>query len=409
MPVFRYKALSTAGDALAGQMEAASAEEVIARLQEQGHLPIEARRAEAGEAAGLPSLFRTGEFGAEQVLQFTQQLATLLAAGQPLDRALGILLELPDSPEARKLVERVREVVRGGLPLSAALEQQHGVFSRLYVNLVRAGEAGGQLHDSLQRLAEYLERSRELRGRVINALIYPVILVVLVLASSAFLMAVVVPQFKALFESLNAELPWYSELVLVLSDFIRGWWWLLLAAAAMTVWQAARWLADPERRLALDRRMLGWRIIGDLVARLDTARVTRTLGTLLRNGVPLLQALNLTQPVLSNRMLAAGLAAAADEVKTGGGLGHALGRQAIDGAKMFPRLAIQMISVGEESGELDTMLLKVADTFDQETRNALDRLLAALVPALTVLMTVVVGAIIMAVLLPIYDLTNAIG
>ena len=404
MALFRYRALSAAGETLDGQMEAASAEEVIARLQDQGHLPVEARRADAGGGEGLGALFKRREFGNEHVLQFTQQLATLLGAGQPLDRALGILLELPDTVEARRVVERVREAVRGGTPLSTALEQQHGLFSRLYVNLVRAGEAGGNLHDSLRRLAEYLERSSALRGRVLNALIYPIILVVLVVGSVAFLMAVVVPQFQTLFESLDADLPWYSLAVLQISLFVRAWWWaLLLAGLGIGGWALWR-LGDPAVRRAVDARLLRLRFAGDLIAKLDTARLARTLGTLVRNGVPLLNALNLSRPVLSNRLLAEAVAAAAEEVKTGSGLGYALGRQ-----KCFPRLAVQMIQVGEESGELDTMLLKVADTFDQETANALDRLLAALVPALTMLMTLVVGIIILSVLLPIYDLTNAIG
>lgn len=404
MPLFRYKALSATGEPLDGQMEAASADEVVVRLQDQGHLPVEARRADAGGGEGFAGLLRRKEFGDEQVLQFTQQLATLLGAGQPLDRALGILLELPDSLQARRVIERVREAVRGGTPLSTALEQQHGLFSRLYVNLVRAGEAGGNVHEALRRLADYLERSAKLRGRVINALIYPVILCVMVVGSVGFLMAVVVPQFQVLFESLNAELPWYSQLVLDLSLFVRAWWWaLLLAAVLAALWLASR-LRQPEARRALDARLLRLRYVGDLVARLDTARLARTLGTLVRNGVPLLSAINLSRPVLGNRVLAEAVEAAAEEVKTGSGLGYALGRQ-----KVFPRLAVQMVQVGEESGELDTMLLKVADTFDQETANALDRLMAALVPALTVLMTAVIAVIILSVLLPIYDLTNSIG
>lgn len=404
MPLFRYKALSATGEPLDGQMEAASADEVVVRLQDQGHLPVEARRADAAGGEGFAGLLRRKEFGDEQVLQFTQQLATLLGAGQPLDRALGILLELPDSLQARRVIERVREAVRGGTPLSTALEQQHGLFSRLYVNLVRAGEAGGNVHEALRRLADYLERSAKLRGRVINALIYPVILCVMVVASVGFLMAVVVPQFQVLFESLNAELPWYSQLVLDLSLFVRAWWWaLLLAAVLAALWLGSR-LRQPEARRALDARLLRLRFVGDLVARLDTARLARTLGTLVRNGVPLLSAIHLSRPVLGNRVLAEAVDAAAEEVKTGSGLGYALGRQ-----KVFPRLAVQMVQVGEESGELDTMLLKVADTFDQETANALDRLMAALVPALTVLMTGVIAVIILSVLLPIYDLTNSIG
>lgn len=403
MALFRYKALSAAGEALDGQMEAASADEVISRLQDQGHLPVEARRADQAGGEGLGALFKRKEFGNEQVLQFTQQLATLLGAGQPLDRALGILLDLPDTPEARRVVERVREAVRGGTPLSTALEQQHGTFSRLYVNLVRAGEAGGNLHESLRRLADYLERSAQLRSRVINAMIYPVILVVLVFASVTFLLAFVVPQFQALFESMNATLPWYSTAVLQVSLLVRGWWWaLLLAAAGVAAWLVSRF-NDPATRRALDARVLGWKFPGDLIAKLDTARLARTLGTMVRNGVPLLSALNLSRPVLSNRVLAEAVEAAAEDVKTGSGLGYAMARQ-----KCFPRLAVHMIQVGEESGELDTMLLKAADTFDQETANALDRLLAALVPLLTVLMTLAVGVIMISVLLPIYDLTNSI-
>ena len=403
MPMFRYKALSATGETLDGQMEAASAAEVILRLQDQGHLPVEARSVDQASGAGLGSLFKRKTFGSDQVLQFTQQLATLLGAGQPLDRALGILLELPDTPEARRVIERVRESVRGGTPLSAAMEQQHGTFSRLYVNLVRAGEAGGNLHESLRRLADYLERSAQQRSRIINAMIYPVILLSLVVLSVTFLMAFVVPQFQALFESMNAELPWYSMAVLQGSLFIRGWWWaLLLASLGLGAWLASR-LNKPATRRAIDARVLRWRFPGDLIAKLDTARLARTLGTLVRNGVPLLTALNLSRPVLSNRVLAEAVEAAAEDVRTGSGLGYALARQ-----KCFPRLATHMIQVGEESGELDTMLLKAADTFDQETANALDRLLAALVPMLTVLMTLVVGFIMISVLLPIYDLTNSI-
>ena len=405
MPLFRYKALSAAGEPLDGQMEAVNADEVIVRLQDQGYLPVEARRAdEGGSGFSLFALGSKRELSAEQILQFTQQLATLLGAGQPLDRALGILLELPETGEAKKVLERVRESVRGGAPLSVALEQQHGLFSRLYVNLVRAGESGGGLDDALRRLADYLERSRELRSRVINALIYPAILMTLVLLSVVFLLLVVVPQFQELFASLDAELAWYTTAVLWLSEILRSGWLLLLIAAGLLAWWLNTRMGDPAWRLRMDRRLLESRYTGSLIARLDTARLARTVGTLVGNGVPLLTALNLGGNVLSNRVLANALETASAEVKSGSGLGYALGRQ-----KVFPRLAVQMIQVGEESGELDSLLLKVADTFDIETRNALDRLLALLVPALTLLMTAIVGAIILSVLLPIYDMTGNLG
>ena len=405
MALFRYKALTTTGESLDGQMEAGSPDEVIVRLQDQGYLPVEARRAdERGGGAGLFSRRNVAELNQDQILQFTTQLATLLAAGQPLDRALSILLEVPEAEEARKVVGRIREIVRGGAPLSVALEQQHGLFPRLYVNLVRAGESGGGLDDALRRIADYLERSRELRSRVINALIYPVIMIGLVLVSLTFLLVAVVPTFEELFASMDSDVAWYTLAVLWTSQVLRGFWWLILLVLVLAGWWLNSKWADPAWRLRLDARLLASKLVGPLVARLDTARLARTLGTLVGNGVPLLTALNLAGNVLSNRVLAAALEEAAAEVKSGSGLGYALGRQ-----KLFPRLAVQMIQVGEESGEMDTLLMKVADTYDLETRNAIDRLVSLLVPAITLGMAALIAVIILSVLMPIYDMTGNMG
>ncbi|MDH5822349.1 type II secretion system F family protein [Luteimonas sp. RD2P54] len=405
MPLYRYKALNVRGETLDGQMEAASDGEVVQRLQEQGHLPVEARLAsEGGGETAWRTLFKPKPFSGQRLVQFTQQLATLLAAGQPLDRALGILLDLPEDAAARRTISDVRDAVRGGSPLSAALERQHGTFSRLYINMVRAGEAGGSLHETLQRLADYLERSRALRGRVVNALIYPIILLAMVGMSLLFLLGYVVPQFGAMYDSLDAELPLFSQVVLGIGLFVRDWWILLLVVPALALWWFDRRLRDPAVRARFDAWLLGVRFAGPLVARLETARLARTLGTLLRNGVPLLAALGIGRNVLGNRALAADVEAAAEEVKGGAGLAAALGR-----SKRFPRLALQMIQVGEESGALDAMLLKTADTFEQETAQALDRMLAALVPVVTLLLAGIVMVVILAVLIPIYDLTNVIG
>jgi general secretion pathway protein F len=231
-----------------------------------------------------------------------------------------------------------------------------------------------------------------------------VILVSLVTLSLVFLLTTVVPQFEDLFASLEAPVAWYTRAVLFVSAMLRGYWWVLALALVLGgLWLNAKW-SDPAWRLRLDGQLLGMRRVGSLIARLDTARLARTLGTLVGNGVPLLTALNLSGNVLSNRVLAQALDAAAAEVKSGSGLGYALGRQ-----KVFPRLAVQMIQVGEESGELDTLLAKVAVTFDIASRNALDRLMALLVPAITVVMAVLVAVIILSVLMPIYDMTGNLG
>jgi general secretion pathway protein F len=405
MPLYRYKALNARGELLDGQMEAATAGEVAVRLQEQGHLPVETKLAsEGGGESAWRALFKPKPFAGQRLVQFTQQLATLLAAGQPLDRALTILLELPEDEAARRTIGDVRDAVRGGSALSTALERQHGTFGRLYVNMVRAGEAGGSLHETLQRLADYLERSRALRGRVINALIYPIILLVMVGLSVLFLLGYVVPQFAVMYESLDAELPFFTQIVLALGLFVRDWWIVLVVVPALLLWWFDRKRRDPEFRAKFDEWLLRQKFAGPLVARLETARLARTLGTLLRNGVPLLTALGIGRNVLGNLVLAADVEAAANEVKGGVGLSTALGR-----GKRFPRLALQMIQVGEESGALDTMLLKTADTFEAETGLALDRMLAALVPVVTMLLAGIVMVVILAVLTPIYDLTNAIG
>ncbi|MDQ3057241.1 MAG: type II secretion system F family protein [Pseudomonadota bacterium] len=405
MPLYRYKALNSRGEMLDGQMDAATDGEVVLRLQEQGHLPVEAKLAsEGGGESTWRSLLKPKPFAGPRLVQFTQQLATLLGAGQPLDRALSILLELPEDEVAKRTITDVRDAVRGGTSLSAALERQHGMFSRLYINMVRAGEAGGTLHETLQRLADYLERSAALKGRVINALIYPAILLTIVGLSLLFLLGFVVPQFATMYESLDAELPWFTQLVLAIGLFVRSWWIVLIVIPALAAWWFDRKLRDPAFRARFDEWLLRQKFAGALVAKLETARLMRTLGTLLKNGVPLLTALGIGRNVLGNRALSADVEAASDDVKNGVGLSAALAK-----SKRFPRLALQMIQVGEESGALDTMLLKTADTFDQETGQALDRMLAALVPAVTVLLAGVVGVVILAVLIPIYGLTNSIG
>ena len=404
MALYRYKAVATTGETIEGEMEAASREEVIGKLQDAGNIPLDARESSDAGGAGLGAMFRRAEMSPAEINQFTQQLSVLLGAGQPLDRALQILIDLPDEERARKLIERVREVVRGGAPLSQALEQQHGVFSRLYVNMVRAGEASGALQDTLKRLTDYLDRSRALRASVVNALIYPSIIIAAVIIALAILLIYVVPQFVPIFQDMGAELPLITRFVLAVSNFLQGFWWLLLAGAIAAALWFRRQFADPDRRKLIEDRLLRTKLIGGLLLKLDTARLARTLGTLLHNGVPLLTALSISRNVLGNSVLADAVEVAEKDVKTGNGLGYALAQ-----TKRWPRLALQMIAVGEESGELEPMLTRIADTFDVEVRNNVDRLLAALTPVVTIFLAIVIAFIMMAILLPILSLSSSIG
>lgn len=404
MTLYYYKAVTPAGETLDGQMDVGTHEDVIGKLQDAGNIPIEVREADSGDSGSLfAALFRRATLREAQVVQFTHQLATLLGAGQPLDRALQILLDLPEGEKARRLLERVRDQVRGGTPLSDALEAEHGTFSRLYVNVVRAGETGGSLDETLKRLGEYLERSRALKSSVINAMIYPAFLVGMVLFSLMILLIYVVPQFAPMFADMNVEMPLITKVVLAVGATLQNFWWLIIILVVLGIGWFRRQMADPEARLRIDERLLKTRIVGDITRKLETARLARTLGTLLKNGVPLLTGLSTARNVMTNTVLAQAVEQAAEEVKTGGGLGYALAQ-----SKRFPKLALQMISVGEESGELETMLMKVADTFDVEVKNTLDRLLAALVPATTIVMTVMVAMIMLAIVLPIMNLAGAV-
>ncbi len=404
MPLFEYKAVSPAGETVRGTMEAGSEELVISKLQEGGNIPISAHAAGQG-SFNLDALrLKKRGMNVREVGQFTQQLATLLGAGLPLDRSLQVLLELSENERIKMTVTAVRNHVREGGSLSDALDAQHGSFSRLFINMVRAGEIGGSLDKTLDRLADYLERSKDLKDSVVAAMIYPMMLMVLAGGSLILLLVYVIPQFTPIFEELGGDLPLITRIVLAAGGILQNFWWGLIGLTVLGVVMFRRMLANPEQRLRWDTWVLGMRWVGDLVAKLEIARLARTLGTLLVNGVPLLSGLSIAGNVLTNSLLRQTVEETAREVKTGGGLAHNLAASGY-----FPRLALQMVSVGEETGQLDVMLLKVADTYDKEVRNTIDRLLAVFTPVITLLMAVLIGTIVISVLMAIMGINELVG
>lgn len=396
MALYRYKAVSPSGEVLTGEIEAADSGEVIARIQEQGNVPIDAREASAGgfSLASLAEL--RNRVSQRDLVLFTQQMGTLLGAGLPLDRALGVLSELAENERMGRLVGDIRDRVRGGTTLSESMEAQHGVFSRLYVNMVRAGEIGGSLDETLTRLGEYMGRSQELRDSVLSALIYPILLLFMAGASLIIMLVWVVPQFMPLFKELGSDLPLLTRMVLAFGYGLQHYWWLLLLGLMGIVWFMRRQLARPDSRYWWHEKFLRLKLVGELLRRVEVARLCRTLGTLLKNGVPMMSALAIGRNVVNNAVLGRAVDEAAEEVKTGGGLAHTL---ASDGH--FPTLALQMISVGEETGQLDSMLLKVADVYDREVKVAVDRLLALLVPVMILVLAVIIATIILSILMAI--------
>ncbi|HET9835740.1 MAG TPA: type II secretion system F family protein, partial [Rhodanobacteraceae bacterium] len=323
MPQFHYKAVTPAGETVEGRMDAPTVEDVVARLQEQGNVPLAADDADAGGGSLFKRWQRQPLSGAGLV-QFTQQLGTLLGAGLPLDRSLQLLLELPEGERARNVVMRVRERVRGGASLSRALEEEHGAFSRLYVSMVRAGEAGGALDETLKRLADYLERARSLRESVIGALVYPAFLLFGVLGSLVLLLAFVVPQFVPIFADMNVPVPLVTRVLMAVGSFLHDWGWIVLALLVLAGVYTQMRLREPVARRGLDARLLRARVFGPLFLKVETARLMRTLGSLLKNGVPLLTALGIARQVVANRELAAQLEPVTEAVKGGEALSRAL-------------------------------------------------------------------------------------
>lgn len=408
MVTFQYRAVKSGGEVVNGELGADSREDAVDRLRESGMMVLSIGAGGAAVAAvehrgaGV-SVFRSRKVDQEQVLAITRELATLLKAGIPLDRALEILIGLAATPALGTLLQTMRDDVRGGSALSQALEKRPELFTRFYVNLVRAGEAGGALGVVLGRLAEALERTKELRESVRSALVYPTILVVVAVASVALLLVWVVPRFEPAFAQSGKALPWATEAVILTARVLQQYWWALLAGFVAIVAIMRRRFANPAYRRLWDSRLLRMPLIGDVVTKLEVARFARTLSTLLANGVPLLSGLSIVRDTMANSVLAGALDGVVLKLREGRGFGHPLAETGL-----YPRLATQMIMVGEESGRLEEMLGRVAEVYDRDVQIAVARFLRVLEPVLILGLAVLIGGIVVAILLGVLGLSELV-
>ena len=394
MPLYRYKAVSTAGELSTGEIEAANEAETVGRLRDQGLMPMQVSIASGGAAkvagpANAPRkpLFESKRVKPDQILALTRELATLLRAGLPLDRALETLIGLAPAPPVRVLLQGIRDEVRGGKALSQALDARRDVFSRFYVNIVRAGEAGGALGPVLTRLADTMERNKELRSTVSSAMIYPAILLCVAVISIMVMLFFVVPQFKSQFAQSGKALPLPTTIVIAAGEFMRSYWWTLVLAGGALYWWIRKMAANPVTRRRFDHWVLRRALLGEMVAKIETARFARTLGTLLANGVTLLSGLSIVKETLGNRAMGDALDGVIAKLREGKGFGRPL----LD-TGLYPRLATQMILVGEESGRLEEMLTRVADLYDREVQVVVKRFLAVLEPVMILGLAVIVGS-----------------
>jgi general secretion pathway protein F len=376
---------------------------VADRLQSMGLIAIlvEETVRKAGAAAKGQRLFGKSSVSQEDVAIFTQEIATLLKAGLPLDRCLEILIGLAATEPVRQLMLQMREDVRGGAALSVAMESHQQVFSRFYLNMIRAGEAGGALDVVLQRLNEFMERSRDLRDTVKSALIYPAILVGVAVLSVVVLLMWVVPQFSQMFEESGKALPMPTQIVIAAGDFFRNYWWAMALGAVGVYSWFKRQMQVPASRYRWDKRLLELPLVGDLLGKLEVARFSRTLGTLLGNGVTLLTALSIVKETLSNTVMSEGLGAVATQLKEGKGLGKPLMESGL-----FPKLAVHLVMVGEETGKLQEMLIRIADIYDREVHSTVKRMLSLMEPVLILGLGLVIGGIIMSILVAILSVND---
>jgi general secretion pathway protein F len=407
VPRFHYKAVSEDGQLVEGELQAPSQQAAIEWLQDHGHTPI--RATESG-AEKISAVHRTASLRLPHSLQqrrstdigrFTRDLSTLLTAGVQLERALQILAEIAEEPHSADLPTRLLEEIRGGASLASAMEAQQGVFSRFYLNMVRAGEAGGAVETVLGRLAVFIEQYNELKASIKSALIYPSILITITVASVIILLVFVVPQFATLFEDMGQELPLPTRVVIGFGEAFQNYGLVFALALVALFYYMRRQLRKREFRYRWDRWLLGLPLLGDLITKIEVTVFARTLGTLLASGVPLLTALAIVKETHTNSLLQQAVASIGASVEQGQGLAGPMletGR--------FPRLASHLVQVGEETGQLEQTLDRLADIYDREVATTIQRMLALVEPVLIIGLGIIVGGIIMSILVAVLSVNE---
>jgi len=408
MQSFQYKAATADGSIIDGKMTGSSREHVVTQLQSLGQIPIrvdETGDRHTGDRSSsfvLPSL-RKKKVTEQQIADSTRDLATLLRAGVPLDRALGVMISLAEGSPIASLLDDIRQRVKQGASLADAMQAQGKVFSRFYINLLRAGESSGTLELVLERLAEQMESSKEVRDELTSALIYPAILVFVALTSILILLAYVVPQFTQMFDGVGQELPLSTRITISVGETLQEYGWLLILVSFSTIWIIRRQLQSESGAYKWHKRVLGLPIAGSIIVKMEVARFARTLSILLHNGIPLLKALSIVKETMSNRVLAAGIERVTSSLREGQSLAKPLAE-----STDFPPFAIHMIGVGEQTGNLQEILTQVADTFDRDTRTTIKRALALLEPMLILVLGVIIAAVIISILVAILSVNDLV-
>ena len=406
MPSYSYKAADSAGKIVTGTLEADEEKKVVGELQNLGLIPIRISVAKGnGKRLGmnlseqLLSLF--SGVSSKDVMAFTQDLATLLEAGLPVDRALSLLIESAENERFKMVASDILKTVQGGGYLSDALAKHPKAFTSFYVSMVRAGEAGGVLEAVLSRLGVFLESAQELKDYIKSAMVYPIFLVGVGGVSIIILLTFVIPKFSIIFSDMGQAIPLSTQLLLGVSELLQSYWWAILILLGAGYFFIRRYINTPAGRLKFDRKKMKFPVVGGLIKKIEVARFARTLGTLTKSGVPILQALMLVKDIMGNKVIAGSMENVYARVKEGDRLSKPLKDTGI-----FPPLAIQMITVGEETGRLDRMLLRVAESYEKMVRNTVKRLISLLEPAMILFMGLVVGFVVVSMLMAVFSMNE---
>ncbi len=408
MPVYDYQALDAKGKSISGIIDADGAQAARQKIRSMGNFPVsvkEVSESESGKEA--KSIALTGLFSRvtpAQVSLWTRQLATLTGAGFPLVSALTTLVSQTKTQGFTKIVARIKDSIVEGNSFASSLTLYPSVFSQIYVNMVRAGETSGTLEIVLQRLADIMEKQQELKSRIQTAMAYPILMTVIGSLVLFFLMTFVVPNITTIFTDMNQALPAPTRFLIAASDLFKRYWWLLVVMiiAALVALKAFR---KTDRGLAAtDRMMLRLPVVGPLLKKIAVARFARTLASLLENGVTMLPALEIVRNVTGNVVISSLIENASGEVEKGQGLGLALGAD-----QVFPDLAVQMVQVGEQSGELEPMLYKIAEVYENEVQSSIMSMMAMLEPVMILVMAAVVLFIVLSICLPIFEMNQLVG
>jgi general secretion pathway protein F len=407
MPEFIYKASDRTGKVFEGSLDAGDESDVIGKLRNMGYIPIRigtsSGRKPLSSSLSLKLTIPTpfSKVSNKDLLSFTQELSTLIKAGLTLDRSLSIISEITENEHLKTVTQELLKDVRGGKSFSEALANHSGVFNRLYVNMVKAGEAGGVMDVVLERLVDFLERSQELKETVKNAMIYPVVLISVMGIVVSLMLIFVVPKFVSIFDMMGQEIPLPTQILLSFSMIIKNYWWLILGLSLACYYWFKRYTNTEKGRLNWDSALLKIALIKNLILKIEVARFSRTLGTLINSGVPLLQALAIVKEIIGNVVISNSIITVQKAVKEGKGVSLPMRSTGI-----FPSLAMHMIRVGEETGSMEEMLMRVADTYDREVQNTVKRFIALLEPALILIMSLLVGFIVLSIVWAIFSIND---